>query len=202
MKSLRQQVIRHLEHIEDRATPNLTGQLLVAAPDYDHDLFGQSVCVVVHQSARTVTGLFLNHLYTEGESVLWEQLTDHKPRQAYLGHGGNASGPVVAIHNQQQYAEFAAAEKVFLTGRVSDMHKLLAKDSVAQVRILVGQQQWKPVSIFTEIIRGNWLLLPVGYQTVFSDTSQMWNQAIRRYGDHVTSSLVGARGLPKDSLCN
>lgn len=178
-------------------TPNfsLDGCLLVAAPSWRHELFGRAVCLVVHHSPDGSIGVFLNRSLSIDAAGLWKQLTGEKAavRPTTINFGGPQSGPIVALHNRRELAEFTSAEGVYLAAQVDHLQELVTSPaSEAVVKIIVGQADWKPGQLDSQFAEGKWLPLPVTSKLVFADEQNMWADAMREIGDHFVSAITGA----------
>ena len=184
---------------------NLAGCLLVAAPNWQHELFGRAVCLVVHHGAQGAIGVVLNrHLPLPIGELLKKLSTDEPIRSdARLHRGGPQAGPVVALHNRQELAEFTSAEGVYFAAQVQNLQQLVSSSSVdTQVKIIVGQADWAAGELDCEFASGQWLPLPVSSALVFADDSEMWGRAMHCVGDLFVANITGARARPFDVLTN
>ena len=190
------------------ATPSdfsLEGHLLVAAPAWESKLFNRSVCLVVHHSPEGAVGVFLNRCVDFDTGVLWQQLTGSGAlsKHAAIHFGGPQSGPVVAVHNRADLAEYTSGEGVYFAAQLPHLQQLLKlSDNAAELKIIVGQADWPAGELDEQFRAGHWLPLPVLPKLVFADGSRMWAQAIREVGNRVVASMTGAHGQPHDILSN
>lgn len=186
-------------------TFNLTGNLLVAAPHWQHEIFGRTVCLVVHHSSQGAIGVLLNRHLKLPTSELWEKLSGGNPVnfQSAIHFGGPQAGPVVAVHNRQELAEFTSAEGVYFAAQIDNLQRLVASSKEnSQVKIFVGQADWGSGELDREFAEGKWLPLPVSSSLVFADDSEMWARALHGVGDLVVASMTGARVRPSNILTN
>ena len=204
---------------------SLEGQLLVANPTWSNQLFGRSVCLVVHHSPQGAVGIFLNRSMNLDATVLWQQLSGSDKQESKaegaeaqphtsnsqnaeaqhrsLHFGGPKSGPVVALHNRAELAEFRSAEGVYLAAQLSHLEQLLKlPEHEAQLKIIVGQADWPAGLLDAQFAAGNWLPLPVLPKLVFADSPSMWTQALREVGNRFVVGITGAHGQPADLLAN
>ncbi len=193
---------------------NLAGSLLVAAPDWQDKLFSHTVCLVVHHSSQRAIGVVLNRHMPVPDEQLLQQLAGQLPNKqapnrqtlltgAVIHFGGPQAGPVVALHNRQELAEFTSAEGVYFAAQIQNLQRLLASPSSdSQVKIIVGQADWQAGELDRQFTQGKWLPLPVSAGLVFADDSHMWRQAMFDIGDIIVSDLVEARVCPSDILTN
>jgi putative transcriptional regulator len=181
------------------------GHLLVAAPSWRDDLFERVVCLVVQHGPQGAVGILLNRSLGAEASGLWQHLAagNKLENKLPLHFGGPQSGPVVAVHNRRELAEFTSAEGVYFAAQIHHLQQLVASSPVnSAVKIIVGQADWKAGQLETEFMDGKWLPLPVSSKLVFADETTMWSQAMREIGNHLVKSMTGSRGAPKDVLAN
>lgn len=184
---------------------SLAGCLLVASPNWQHELFGRAVCLVVHHGAQGAIGVVLNRHLPLPIGELLKQLSPDEPirSDARLHLGGPQAGPVVALHNRQELAEFTSAEGVYFAAQVQNLQQLVSSSSVdTQVKIIVGQADWAAGELDSEFASGKWLPLPVSSALVFADDSEMWGRAMHGVGDLFVANMTGARARPIDVLTN
>lgn len=184
---------------------DLSGHLLVASPDWQHELFGRAVCLVVHHSAQGAIGVVLNRHLALPTGELLQKLAGDKPvrRTAAIHFGGPQAGPVVALHDRADLAEFTPAAGVYLAAQIQNLRQLVvSSDSHTQVKIMIGQADWRPGELDSQFAEGKWLPLPVSPKLVFADDSEMWQRAMHGVGDLVVASLVDAQVRPACILTN
>ncbi|MEO8271165.1 MAG: YqgE/AlgH family protein, partial [Aureliella sp.] len=122
---------------------------------------------------------------------------------AAINFGGPQAGPVVAVHDRRELAEFTSAEGVYFAAQIQNLKQLAASPTdEAQVKIIVGQADWRSGELDRQFAEGKWLPLPVSSGLVFADDSEMWPRAMHRVGDLVVASMSGARVCPDDVLTN
>ncbi len=191
--------------LEQSPTHNLAGHLLVASPDWQHGLYGRTVCLVVHHSSQRAIGVVLNRHLPMPAGELWQKLAGDKPVRstAAVHFGGPQAGPVVAVHDRRDLAEFTSAEGVYIAAQIHNLQQLVASPTgEAQVKIIVGQADWGSGELDRQFAEGNWLPLPVSSGLVFAEDSEMWPRAMHRVGDLVVATMSGARVNPPDVLTN
>ena len=182
---------------------SLEGNLLVAAPGWVDPLFANSVCLIIHHSHERAVGVFLNRNLSVAPEGIWQHLIGEKPipTNAAIHFGGPQSGPVVAVHNRPDLAEFVSGEGVYFAAQVEHL-KQLASTTDTELRLIVGQADWKAGDLDQQFLDGKWLPLPVDPRIVFEDQSRMWARAMREVGNRLVVSLVSAHGQPSDVLAN
>lgn len=190
-----------LESIDD----HFEGCMLVASPTWRSEMYGRSVCLLVHHGKEGSVGVVLNRSFPDSPAELWEHLAGGNATerlQRRLHFGGPMSGPVIALHNQPELAEYTTVDGVYVAARLENLQQLVQSQSNAEVRIIVGQATWNPGELETELRDGKWLPIPVSPQLVFSSDDEMWSRAMRQIGNHFVAAITGATGQPSDVLLN
>lgn len=138
-------------------------------------------------------GLVLNRAIDFDVDNLWKYLKrapDDKESRP-IRFGGPMSGPILALHNQEQLAEVAAASGVYVAAHVDKLQKLVASHA-GEVRIVVGQVLWKVGQLEQELAAGIWLALPATPELVFAPEEEMWRRGMREVGNRYISLITGA----------
>ena len=112
------------------------------------------------------------------------------------------SGPVIALHNLPDLAEYTTVDGVYVAARLDNLQQLVQAQDEAEVRIIVGQATWKPGELDAELRDRKWLPIPASPQLVFSCEDEMWSRALREIGNHFVASISGATGQPANILLN
>ncbi len=184
---------------------SLAGQLLVAAPHWNDKLYGQAVCLIVRHDPQGAVGVFLNRSMEFDTKVLWQHLAGEQlpPAKAAIHFGGPQSGPVVALHNRADLAEFTSGEGVYFAAQLPHLQQLIESSSgSAELKIIVGQADWSAGELEGEFLEGKWLPLPVSARLVFTEGQAMWHRAMREIGNRFVATISGAHGQPADLLSN
>lgn len=173
---------------------NFSGCLLVAAPHWEDPLYRRSVCMVVHQDSRAAVGVMLNRtLAVEVQSLLQQfGATAESAKRAELFLGGLQSGPVVALHQRSDLAEFTPADGVYFAAQVDSL-KRLVKDAQSNFRIYVGQVVWEKDLLNQQFENGCWLPMPVSSRVVFEAADTMWLAAMRQAGNRLVEAMLNCQ---------
>jgi len=182
---------------------SLAGCLLVASPSWEHADFQKAVCLVVHHSPQGAVGVILNRTLPFDDKLLWKVM-GHKKKQAQPGRlhlGGPNSGPVVAMHQREDLAEFVSGEGVYFAAQAHHLKSLIA-DTDRKWKIFVGQATWEAGSLEQQFSQGCWLPIEVSRQVVFADVDLVWPLAVRQVGNRMVQCLTGAIQPPSSPLMN
>ncbi len=109
-----------------------------------------------------------------------------------LHFGGPLSGPVVAIHQNSQYAEAETGEGIYVAAQKQHLEDLVRRRS-GPYRLIVGHLGWESGQLESEIEAGIWHVLPATTDAVFSSADEMWPRLIRRA---TSSSMARWLGIP------
>ena len=182
---------------EDNPKVSLAGLLLIAAPGIQDPVFARSVCIVVEHSEEQTIGIMLNRRLAMDTNALWEQLLEGTAipsnTLSHVNFGGPQNGPVLAIHDNQQLAEGGNSQGVYLSAQ-SDTLKKLAQSRPDHCRLFIGHAVWQVSQLETEIVRGDWHVLPAIPELVFADEQMMWSKGIQAIGNGI---IQAATGLPQ-----
>lgn len=178
----------------------LAGQLLVSTDRCADNVLRGSVCLVLHHGDEGSMGLVLNRAIDFDVDNLWKYLQAPDDKGARpIRFGGPMSGPILALHNQEQLAEVAAAAGVYVAAHVDKLQKLVASHR-GEVRIVVGQVLWKVGQLEHELEDGVWLAVPATPELVFAPEEDMWRRGMREVGNRYISLITGAPQPPHAAL--
>jgi len=190
---------------EENPRISLAGSLLIAAPGIQDPVFARSVCIVVEHSTEQTIGIMLNRRLAVDSGTLLEQLLDGASSAdstiSYVNFGGPQNGPVLAIHDNQQLAEGGNSQGVYLSAQ-SDTLKKLAQTTPEHCRLFVGHAVWQVSQLETEIINGDWHILPAVPELVFADEHTMWARGIQVVGNGIIQAATGLPHLGAQSNLN
>lgn len=184
---------------------SLAGCLLVAAPSVQDAVFARSVCIVVEHSEEHTIGIMLNRRLAIDTESLLEQLLEgaEKPLNSvsHFNFGGPQNGPVLAIHDNQMLAEGGNSQGVYLSAQ-SETLKKLAQTTPEHCRLFVGHAVWQVSQLETEIINGDWHVLPAVPELVFADEYTMWARGIQTVGNTIIQEATGLPHLMAQPFLN
>lgn len=190
---------------EENPRVSLAGLLLIAAPGIQDPVFARSVCIVVEHSEEQTIGIMLNRPLAIDTNALWEQLLEGnaKPTNtlSHVNFGGPQNGPVLAIHDNQQLAEGGNSQGVYLSAQ-SDTLRKLAQTTPEHCRLFIGHAVWQVSQLETEIVRGDWHVLPAIPELVFADEQLMWSKGIQAIGNSIVQAMTGLPHLMTQPLLN
>ena len=183
---------------EEATRISLAGFLLVAAPCVQDPVFARSVCMIVEHSNERTIGIMLNRPLAIDTESLWVQLLEGEAKPAnavsHLNFGGPQNGPVLAIHDNAQLAEGGNSQGVYLSAQTESLKKI-AQITPDHCRLFIGHAVWKLSQLETEIVNGDWHVLPAIPELVFADEHSMWGKGIHAVGNSILQSATGLPSL-------
>lgn len=189
-------------------TLDLTGLLLVAAPRVENPLFANAVCLVVSHGSDGSSGIVLNRPFSATDHEIGNLLKNElglSNDRLELHFGGPFSGPVVAIHDQPEFAEAGNDQGVYLAANSELLNKLAVCTQSKQdshYRIFLGRMGWKPGELEASLRNETWSLMPSLPDVVFAPQYEMWGRARHWVGRSITQCVLGLPYLPASPLLN
>lgn len=158
--------------------------LLVAAEGMADPRFRQSVVLVTrHGRNRATVGVIVNRALDVALDRVFPELT--QAAQHRLHYGGPVAAGQIVFMVRSEAAPAAAiplAERLFLSSDSDSLRQLLgAPTPASRLRVFNGFASWAPDQLEGEIDRGDWYLLPVDADLLFSDPlDALWEKLWRR----------------------
>jgi putative transcriptional regulator len=184
---------------------SLAGYLMVAAPGVQDPVFARSVCIIVENSLERTIGIMLNRPLAIDTTSLLEQLLEGaaKPQNAvsHINFGGPQNGPVLAIHDNELLAEGGNSQGIYLSAQTETLRKI-AQVTPDHCRLFIGHAVWQVSQLETEIVNGDWHVLPAIPELVFSDENSMWTKGIQTVGNGIIGSATGIDKLMSTPTLN
>lgn len=193
---------------DSQPTYSLEGKLLVATPQWQDENFQRSVCLVVHHDSQGAVGIVLNREFALDAEQIWQHLGGEQfdLREDMLHLGGPESGPVIALHNVDEMAEFETGDGVFMAAQIQTLQSLVKNslsslESSCELKIIIGQADWEAGQLEQQMRDGCWLPIEVTPEIVFEEPSLMWPRAMAEVGNSFVRAITGAKPT-RDALLN
>lgn len=166
------------------AAEKTRSMLLIAAERMVDPRFRQSVLLVTRHGRSTETvGVIVNRATDVSLDRLFPDLKTALQHRLHYG-GPVAPGRIVfLVRSETTPAEsIAMAEHLFLSSDGNSLKQLVAASTPAtRLRVFAGFASWAPNQLEGEIDRGDWHLLPVDPDVLFSSPlDEMWPKLWRR----------------------
>lgn len=158
--------------------------LLIAAEGMADPRFRQSVVLVTrHGRGNSTLGVIVNRALDVGLDRVFPDLAQAARHRLHYG-GPVAPGQLVFMLRGETApaAAIVVAERLFLGSDGDSLRALLAAPTpVGRLRVFKGFASWAPGQLENEIDRGDWYLLPVDAEAIFSDPPhELWLKLWRR----------------------
>lgn len=169
--------------------------LLVAAEEMQDPRFRQTVVLVTRHGRR---GAPIGVVFNRAFDVTLDRLFPHLEKAA--GHRLHYGGPVDAGRivflvrgEAAPSGAIAIDDKLYLASDARSLLRLLdAPTTPAQLRVFSGFASWAPDQLESEIERGNWHVLPIDAEALFSAPLEaLWPALLSR----ATQVMVRAPAL-------
>jgi len=169
-----------------------TPVLLVALPQVQDQFFHKSVVLLIHHSDEGSVGLIVNR---PTEIEIGEILADMEMEwggegRAFTWFGGPVQPQVGTVLYAPEsdgdragiQASLAVTSGVSLTQHLGDLG-LLADEPPNRFRLLLGYAGWDEGQLMEEILRNDWLTVPVDPELIFAgDPESAWAGALLSVG--------------------
>jgi putative transcriptional regulator len=177
--------------------------LLIANEEMVDPRFRESVVLVTrHGRSKSTIGVIVNRPFDVSLDQVFPDFrlaTQHR-----LHYGGPVSqGQIVFLvrGNVAPKAAITLAEQLFISSDGGSLRRLVeAPTPTDRLRIFDGFASWAPGQLENEIDRGDWYLLPVDADALFSEpVGELWQKLLRRATQRmVRASHPGALALSGD----
>ena len=167
---------------------NLTGMLLVAAPQLAETVFAQSVIYLcAHSPEDGAMGLIINRrLAQPGLDDLFAQLgIEPNPPERRIavcmgGHVDDSHGLVLHSTDWNGEGSLGVNDQATLTASLDVLRELAAGQGPKRALMAIGHASWAPGQLEEEILRdSSWLVAPASDEIVFGmDHSKKWGKAL------------------------
>ena len=166
--------------------------LLIANEEMVDPRFRESVVLVTrHGRSKSTIGVIVNRAFDVSLDQVFPDFrlaTQHR-----LHYGGPVStGQIVFLvrGDAAPKAAITLAERLFISSDGGSLRRLVeASTPTDRLRVFDGFASWAPGQLEHEIDRGDWYLLPVDADALFSEPlGELWQKMLRR----ATQSMVRA----------
>lgn len=162
------------------------GDLLVAAVDSGHDLFEQTVVLILDKDETGTLGVILNKLAEVDLAAVLPQWSERvSPPQEMFSGGPLSPDGAVCLASCELADEPPGWRRLF--GDVGLLHLdtpvELVDGAFGDLRIYAGYAAWEPRQLENELIHGAWYLVNATYDDVFTtEPDDLWRRVLRRQG--------------------
>ncbi len=181
---------------------SLQGHLLLAAPHQLDPNFVETVILVVEHGDRGAFGVIVNRPRGRQERMLQRRSTKRRRRErAGLFFGGPLTGPLMAVHADQSYAEIEVLPGVFFAGREKRVLALL-RSSEQPCKVFTGFVGWGPGQLEHEVEGGVWRTIPATAARIFSSADNLWERLVKQAVNSLFQVMCNIKHIPNDATLN
>ena len=181
---------------------SLQGQFLIASPHLEDPNFMRAVVLMVQHDDEGAFGLILNRPFEQRlADVFTPEFGDEWHREMPVYLGGPVPGPLIAIHNSEEFAEQAIIPGVFLSARREAMDALI-QETACDLRVFHGYSGWAAGQLEDELEAGGWLVSSACAEDVFSDVEELWGRIARRINLQILTGSIKLKHVPDDPSWN
>lgn len=182
--------------------PSLQGKFVIASPHLEDPNFAQAVVLMIQHDDEGAFGLILNRPF---EQSLADMLTPEFGAdwncELPVFLGGPVPGPLIAIHNCEEFAEQAVIPGVFMSAQKEAMDGLI-REPFCDTRMFHGYAGWGAGQLEDELEVGGWLISDATAEDVFSDVEELWGRIAKRINLEILTGATSLRHIPKDPSLN
>ncbi|QDU63558.1 hypothetical protein Pan216_44380 [Planctomycetes bacterium Pan216] len=184
------------------AHDSLKGQLLVSSPKLLDPNFEKTVVLMIHHDDEGAFGLVLNRPMMTTIREVWAQVSESFClREDALHRGGPVEGPLMAIHNNEEYSEMEILPGVYFSAGADELSGLVAAPE-HDTKFFVGHSGWGPGQLESELEEGAWLTTSAESLHVFRDGEEFWSDVMDEIAGTTIPPALKVKHVPKDPSMN
>ena len=180
---------------------SLQGHFLIAAPNLDDPNFFRTVVLMIEHHDLGAMGVVLNRPSDKLLREVWSQVSDapcETDEPIYVG--GPVSGPLLAVHDREEYSELEVLPGVHLATNKGALSALVASQT-AKVRYVADYAGWGKGQLESELQMGGWLTTPATSELVFSDPDPLWSEVVE-IAEDLIRRIIPPDQMPPDPSVN
>ncbi len=183
-------------------TKSTQAKALLASPFLDDPNFRQTVVYMVMHNSEHAYGLIVNRPFEQTIASVLEIVTNQTVVcEGRLHCGGPVDGPLIALHDQPDLADFACDRNLFVTTDRENILPLLSRPH-ARLKLFDGVSCWSGGQLESEMADGSWLVTDIDADDVWGEREQLWTTLLHRVGHQVWSTSGFDLGDPAKAHWN
>ena len=115
--------------------------------------------------------------------------------------GGPVTGPLMAVHAEEPFAEREILPGVFFAGKEENVLPLMRRTK-QRCKIFTGYAGWGPGQLEDEVEKGVWRVAPAAADQIFSKSDRLWKQLSRQLSERQWPMLFNLKHVPGDHQWN
>ncbi len=183
-------------------TKSFQGHFLVAAEHQLDPNFVEAVVLVVEHAERGAFGVIVNRPRDRQAAVSRQRgVKRRRPKREEMFFGGPVSGPLMAVHMDQSFAEIQVVPGVFFAGKEKQVRALM-RSREQPCKVFTGYTGWATGQLEQEVHDGIWRAVPATAEKIFSSDDDLWEGLLRQAFDALLQSMCNIKHLPSDASLN
>jgi len=179
---------------------SLQSHLLVASPRLPDNNFYRSVVLVIQHDDEGAFGVVLNRPTSLRVSSIWEELAgDARLGEEEIFLGGPVSGPLLALHTEEDHAETEVLPGVYLSTQKQALDAI-TRQNESPFLIFSGYSGWGPGQLDDEMEGGGWLTTPATSHYIFGQHEDLWKTVAGDIGEKVLPAMKTVAGTIDPTL--
>ena len=178
------------------------GHFLVAAPHQPDPDFADAVILVVEHSDHGAVGVIVTCPRDRHEGISQQRSTKPRsPERPTLYFGDPVTGPFMAVHTDELFAEVEVVPGVFCSGREKNV-LALTQAGEHLCKLFTGYAEWEPGQLEHEVEHGIWRAIPATVEKIFSSVDDLWERLTRQAVDSLLQVMCSVKHIPSDASLN
>ena len=180
----------------------LTNHLLIAMPSLADPNFAQTVVLMLQHEEQGALGVIVNRPGDKTVDEVWKMIgADPFGCEQPVHVGGPVPGPLIALHDQEAYAEKEILPQLYMSMQ-KDSIDLLVRRQDALFRLFSGHAGWGGGQLENEMRVGGWLTSPATADDVFCDPETIWKEVCAEIARRITAPDLPPERIPPDPNLN
>lgn len=173
-----------------------------AAPHELDPNFIETVILVVEHSDKGGFGVILNRP-TERKHSFSRELRNKPPLPGMpnLYCGGPVTGPYLAVHTLESYAEREILPGVFFSGQEDNVFAVMRR-KLQPYKIFLGYSGWGAGQLEFEVAKGIWRVVHGTAEGVFAENAELWEDLSRQFYELQLRALLHVKHFPANPMLN
>ena len=181
---------------------SIQGCFLIAGTHQHDPNFVETVILVVEHTDQGAFGVILNCPRERNQTSPQKWRTEQPLSvNARIYSGGPVTGPLMAVHADESFAEHEILPGVFFAGKEKNVLHLM-RQTKHPCKVFTGYSGWGPGQIEEEIEQGVWRVLPALADQIFSRSGRLWEQLAREVLEIQMKLLFNVWHIPGDLQLN
>ncbi len=149
-------------------------------------------------------GMVVNRPASLTVREVWEKVSGSECETAENLHvGGPCPGPLMALHERVDLADFEVATGMYFTADPESIAQLIAQKHLS-ARYFAGYAGWGAGQLENELASGAWHIVPASSEDIFTADDSLWDNLVSRQQRRAgwLIDVLGIRHVPPEPSMN